>query len=353
MPSLNKRKAEQAQLDDGSESEDEFDLGETLKLILSSKSNANLICDVLRYMQADDLDEEELALAVMGLEKWFRREIEEGLFAPTKQASRATFQRWTKGQLNAFIKLLMKLTETESDLAFPVLIRFYQAELAFKTKSIDKRQIHAKLAAHLLSVDEQRQDELEKFGEFFVYTDFATDFALGAEVYLGKVERNEVLASNVLNLLSLLTQTLPTDEVDVLNCMDPDSKLTIDRVKAAFQKMLIGFLAKRLTDSTTKKVLAMFDAFYEHISSPPMLADYITRCYNSSNLGIALLALHSLFKLITEYNFEYPDFYPKLYQLLSDDVVYSPSRVRFLHLLDMFLASPLLPLQMQAAFTKV
>ena len=49
MPSLNKRKAEEPLEND--ESDDEFDIGETLKLILSSKSNANLICDVLRYIQ--------------------------------------------------------------------------------------------------------------------------------------------------------------------------------------------------------------------------------------------------------------------------------------------------------------
>ena len=94
MPSLNKRKAEEPLEED--ESDEEFDIGETLKLILSSKSNANLICDVLRYIQADDLDDEELALAVMGLEKWFRQEIEQGLFNSTKQASRATFQKWSK-----------------------------------------------------------------------------------------------------------------------------------------------------------------------------------------------------------------------------------------------------------------
>ena len=79
----------------------------------------------------------------------------------------------------------------------------------------------------------------------------------------------------------------------------PYVQLTIGGVKQAFQKMLVSFLSKRLTDSSTKKVLTMFELFYPRISSPPILADYITRCYNSSNLGIALLALHSLFKLIT------------------------------------------------------
>ena len=102
MPSLNKRKAEEPLEED--ESDDEFHIGETLKLILSSKSNANLICDVLRYIQADDLDDEELALAVMGLEKWFRQEIEQGLFNSTKQASRATFQKWSKVSIKYFSK---------------------------------------------------------------------------------------------------------------------------------------------------------------------------------------------------------------------------------------------------------
>ena len=49
MPSLNKRKAEEPL---ESDSDEEFDIAETLKLILGAKSNANLICDVLRYIQA-------------------------------------------------------------------------------------------------------------------------------------------------------------------------------------------------------------------------------------------------------------------------------------------------------------
>ena len=53
------------------------------------------LCLINQY-KAEDLDDEELALAVMGLEKWFRREIEEGLFKHSKQASRVTFQKWTK-----------------------------------------------------------------------------------------------------------------------------------------------------------------------------------------------------------------------------------------------------------------
>ena len=54
--------------------------------------------------------------------------------------------------------------------------------------------------------------------------------------------------------------------------------------------------------------------------------------------------------IFLEHNFEYPDFFLKLYRLLTDEVVYSNHRVRFFHLIDLFLASPKLPLSYQVKF---
>ena len=126
--------------------------------------------------------------------------------------------------MGAYLKLVIKLTDREPDLAWPVLVRFYQAEMEYKTKAIEKKPIMLQMLNFLLSVDELRSDDIEKFGEFFAFTDFGVDFALYAENYLTKVERNEVLTTNVLNMLSLLAECLPDDEVDVMNCMDPRSK---------------------------------------------------------------------------------------------------------------------------------
>merc|ERR1711973_366493 len=72
----------------------------------------------------------------------------------------------------------------------------------------------------------------------------------------------------------------------------------------------------------------------------------------TENNGIALLALNAIYQLMTGYKFEYPEFFVKLYRILTDEVIFSPHRVRFYHMLDQFLASPLLPLSYQAAFTK-
>ena len=54
-----------------------------------------------------------------------------------------------------------------------------------------------------------------------------------------------------------------------------------------------------LTDHFTKKVLTLFPTFYPCLQEPLLMADYITQCYDSKNSGIALLALHAIFKLMT------------------------------------------------------
>ena len=135
MPSLNKRKAEE-ELNPESD-EDDFNVEEKIQLILSSKSNANLICDILRYLQAEDLDEEETALACIGLEKWFTGQIaNDEILKPTKVSSKVTFQNWFKKQLESFIRIIMELSKNEDffDLSMQLLLRFYAFELDFKTK---------------------------------------------------------------------------------------------------------------------------------------------------------------------------------------------------------------------------
>ena len=110
-----------------------------IKFKLSSKSNANLICDILRYLQAEDLDEEETALACIGLEKWFTGQIaNDAILKPTKVSSKVTFQNWFKKQLESFIRIIMELSKNEDffDLSMQLLLRFYAFELDFKTKVI-------------------------------------------------------------------------------------------------------------------------------------------------------------------------------------------------------------------------
>jgi len=75
--------------------------------------------------------------------------------------------------------------------------------------------------------------------------------------------------------------------------------VTEKALKNAVQRLLTSFLRCALTDHFTKRILSMFPLLYVCIQNPLFMADYVTHCYNSSNCGIALLALHAIFRLIS------------------------------------------------------
>ncbi|KAK6904254.1 hypothetical protein I203_107770 [Kwoniella mangroviensis CBS 8507] len=66
----------------------------------------------------------------------------------------------------------------------------------------------------------------------------------------------------------------------------------------------------------------------------------------------AMLAMNGLFVLMTQYNFEYPHFYDRLYGLLDRNVMHVKYRARFFRLLDTFLTSSLLSSALIASFIK-
>ena len=52
---------------------------------------------------------------------------------------------------------------------------------------------------------------------------------------------------------------------------------------------------------------------------PLFLTDFLTDCYNYGGV-LAVMALGGLFYLITNYHVNYPEYYPKLYELLTADI---------------------------------
>ncbi|KAK8846551.1 hypothetical protein IAR55_005637 [Kwoniella newhampshirensis] len=68
--------------------------------------------------------------------------------------------------------------------------------------------------------------------------------------------------------------------------------------------------------------------------------------------AMAMLAMNGLFVLITQYNFEYPRFYERLYGLLDRNVMHVRYRARFFRLLDTFLSTSLISASLIASFIK-
>ncbi|KJR81652.1 U3 small nucleolar RNA-associated protein 19 [Sporothrix schenckii 1099-18] len=86
-------------------------------------------------------------------------------------------------------------------------------------------------------------------------------------------------------------------------------------------------------------------------AQPEMMLDFLTDCYDAGG-STSLLALSGLYYLIQQRNVDYPAFFPKLYSLLDAELMHSKHRARFFRLLDTFLASTHLPVQMVASFIK-
>ena len=84
---------------------------------------------------------------------------------------------------------------------------------------------------------------------------------------------------------------------------------------------------------------------------PLLLTDFLLTSYSVGG-AISLLALSSVYTLISQHNLEFPQFYIKLYALFAPEVMHVKYRARFFHLSSLFLSSTHLPEYLVAAFVK-
>ena len=104
---------------------------------------------------------------------------------------------------------------------------------------------------------------------------------------------------------------------------------------------------------TMKRILQFLPTnILPHVANPLRFADFCTRAYDTSGVT-SLLALHSLFILMTQHGLEYPKFYTSLYNLIESKVFYAKYRTRFFKLLVKCLTgNQMLPAYLVAAFCK-
>ncbi|XP_051144323.1 protein NUCLEOLAR COMPLEX ASSOCIATED 4 isoform X2 [Andrographis paniculata] len=124
------------------------------------------------------------------------------------------------------------------------------------------------------------------------------------------------------------------------------------KMKLKFTKAWISFLRLPLPLDVYKEVLvSLHQDVIPYLSNPIMLCDFLTRTYDIGNV-VSVMALSSLFILMTQHGLEYPNFYDKLYALLEPSIFLAKHRAKFFQLLDACLKSSLLPAYMVAAFCK-
>lgn len=136
-------------------------------------------------------------------------------------------------------------------------------------------------------------------------------------------------------------------------CKGVSSSVNISKkMKLKFSKAWMAFLGLPLPIDVYKEVLVtLHQAVIPYLSNPIMLCDFLTRSYDIGGV-ISVMALSSLFVLMTEHGLEYPNLYGKLYALLEPSIFIAKHRAKFLQLLDSCLKSPLLPAYLAASFAK-
>lgn len=112
-------------------------------------------------------------------------------------------------------------------------------------------------------------------------------------------------------------------------------------------------LRLELADSALKQTLQFLPTHVlPHVSTPLLFADFFIQAYQHSGV-VPILALDGLFVLITQHGLEYPDYYNKLYKLVTPSLFYVRNRTWFFRLLDRSISrNDLLPAQTVAAFLK-
>lgn len=116
--------------------------------------------------------------------------------------------------------------------------------------------------------------------------------------------------------------------------------------------MVMALLHNDLSESLIQYVLMkVHETILPNLLLPMQMADYLVDCYNYGGIT-SVLALNGLFILITDYNINYPNYYNKLYQLLTPEAFQLKYRQRFLTLLVQSLRSTAVPAAVVAAFVK-
>ncbi|XP_052191931.1 protein NUCLEOLAR COMPLEX ASSOCIATED 4 isoform X2 [Diospyros lotus] len=119
------------------------------------------------------------------------------------------------------------------------------------------------------------------------------------------------------------------------------------KIKVKFTKAWISFLRLPLPLDVYKEVLLTL-----HLSVIPHLSNPILLCSYDIGGVTSVMALSSLYILMTQHGLDYPNFYEKLYALLVPSIFMARHRAKFFELLDTCLRSPLLPAYLAAAFAK-
>ncbi|KAJ5765715.1 hypothetical protein N7520_005274 [Penicillium odoratum] len=196
-----------------------------------------------------------------------------------------------------------------------------------------------------------------------LHTEFITKFLKGYEdvryytfghiAEYAETRRSPEILDSIVSILSACDD-VPSKDHKFENFFVTKNKqvASASEHKSRVQAAWVEILKNNLSQAQRKNLLrSMVHHIVPWFKNPHMLMDFLTRSYDTGG-ATSLLALSGLFYLIQETNLDYPDFYPKLYSLLDEDLLHSKHRSKFFRLLNTFLSSTHLPATLMASFIK-
>lgn len=181
---------------------------------------------------------------------------------------------------------------------------------------------------------------------------------LEAWLLLGADARLRVFANYVTLIQDGLLYTADTDALKQqptwVECALPASAYKFN-FRTRYQKCLLALMkcASLSVEQYKALLLILHKRILPYMGVAAGLMDFLTNAVDQEEDEVVqILALNSLWELMKSYNVEYPDFYTKLYSLLTPNLLYTRYRLRFFRLCDLFLSLTHLAANLVASFIK-
>ncbi|KAI4136830.1 MAG: hypothetical protein LQ341_005423 [Variospora aurantia] len=345
-------------------------LGEEILLlesqILASRRHYNKITTLQAYCQDHTAHGERSLTAAVALCRVFCRLMAMGNMSKSRQASdnETTIVQWLRTQYESYkVTLLHLLAAADPGMqstALTLIMRSLKEEfdsLNLASENNWREGTFASLVSILAGssvADVVREEFVEKYLQPY---DDVRYYGLLCFSDLYDYTPLEAVTDNVIFILSAFDTDLASKSTldsfymsENRQTKDKSSNLAMHRKQA--QELWLKILKSDLTKSQRKSILNMM----AHQIAPwfnrlEFLMDFLTDSFDAGG-SMSLAALSGLFHLMQEKNLDYPQFYHKLYSLLSPEILHSKHRSRFFRLLDTFLASTHLPAVLVASFIK-
>ncbi|XP_038681865.1 protein NUCLEOLAR COMPLEX ASSOCIATED 4-like isoform X4 [Tripterygium wilfordii] len=313
------------------------------------------------------------------------------LKTPQSEDPELIYRTWLRSKFDEFMRLLIEVAVSEEaedalkEVVFDTIMEFVKLGSGGRfNSSIYHRMVHS--IVHSSAPVEYITDLLAS--KYFKYIDiryFSYIFlekiaknleakeisAISSDVDAGRHSRERVeLFIHKMHYIISHIAPIGVDEKTSLE-MWSESELSSKQVAPKELSEPSKTEDKQLkSEKCNSNVLAtLHQAVIPYLSNPVMLSDFLTRSYDIDGV-VSVMALSSLFILITQHGLEYPNFYEKLYALLVPPIFMAKHRAKFFqifisnlklksvsaiqtrNLLDSCLKSPLLPAYLAAAFAK-